>query len=78
MTLTSLTAERFALEPWPFAGERVDVHCEGRLLDSTFESEDDLHRALDVAPLVGLKFTLARAGSSTSRSRACSRAGRGD
>jgi hypothetical protein len=78
MTLTSLTAERFALEPWPFAGERVDVHCEGRLLDATFESEDDLHRALDVAPLVGLKFTLARAGSSTSRSRACPRAGRGD
>ena len=68
MTLTSLTAERFALEPWPFAGERVDVHCEGRLLDSTFESEDDFHRALDVAPLVGLKFTLARAGSSSSRS----------
>jgi hypothetical protein len=78
MTLTSLTEERFALEPWPFAGERVEVHCEGRLLDSTFESEDDLHRALDTAPPVGLRFTLVRAGSSSSRSGACSRAGRGE
>jgi hypothetical protein len=66
MTLTSFTAERCALEPWPFASERVDVHCEGRWLDSTFESEDHLHRALDAAPLVGLTFTLARGGGSSS------------
>ena len=58
-TLTEAEPDRFALAPWPFRAEEVRVHCEGRLLAHRYETEPQLHAALDHAPSVMLSFTLA-------------------
>lgn len=49
------------LDPWPFASERLSVHCEGRRLEGRFADEDELARALAEAPPEPLTFTLAPA-----------------
>lgn len=54
-----------ALDPWPFARDRVDVPMQARLLDSTFSDREALHRALAEAPLIELPYALVR--SSTTR-----------
>lgn len=49
------------LQPWPLAGDRLTIHCEGRRLPkSLFTSPAELAAALDNGPRVRLGFTLAR------------------
>jgi Protein of unknown function (DUF3891) len=49
------------IDPWPFAAERVELRCEGRRLGPRYEDEGSMRRAFTEAPLVTLRFTLARA-----------------
>jgi hypothetical protein len=46
------------LEPWPFASERVTARTEGRLLERTFASTEDLREALANAPWAELRYEL--------------------
>jgi hypothetical protein len=56
---TAVTAgDRFTADPWPFAAERVEVRCEGRLLMGRFDSEAQLHQTLARSEVVRLIFTL--------------------
>ncbi len=57
-TLAETEPDRFTLAPWPFDAEEVRVHCEGRLLARRYETEAELHAALDAAPSVPLTFAL--------------------
>jgi Protein of unknown function (DUF3891) len=58
--LKALGGGRVELDPWPFARESMSGHAEGRRLDGRFETEDELHAALDRAPWVTLEFELVR------------------
>ncbi len=49
---------RLTLEPWPFAAERVSVHCEGRRLAGRFDDEEAMRAALARAPWATLRFEL--------------------
>jgi hypothetical protein len=49
---------RVRLEPWPFAGERLVVRCEGRRLEGRFQSDETLREALARAPWLTLDFEL--------------------
>jgi hypothetical protein len=49
---------RYALEPWPFACERVVVHCEGRRLERRFDDEASMREALARAGWATLAFEL--------------------
>lgn len=52
---------RFKVKPWPFAGHRVRLQCEGRrLTKAVFSDSDELTAALEHAPVERLKFTLER------------------
>lgn len=51
------------LEPWPFDGDEVVVGCEGRRLEGRYESERELHAALERAERVELRFVLRREGA---------------
>lgn len=51
--------EAVELEPWPFSGGSVEVHCEGRLLEARCDSQGALERALRGAPWTSVEFTLA-------------------
>jgi hypothetical protein len=52
------------LAPWPFSTERLAVCCEGRRLAHSYESEEELHRALAEAAPETLEFVLVeRTGS---------------
>jgi hypothetical protein len=46
------------VKPWPFHGQQLDLHCEGRALDGRCETEPQLHEALERAALVRLDFML--------------------
>ena len=48
----------FALDPWPFAGERLHVRCEARPLAGVFDDVQRMQRALEEAAPVGLTFEL--------------------
>jgi hypothetical protein len=50
------------LDPWPFAAPMLTVRCEGRRLAGGYGSADELHTALDDAPLVQLGWRLAPGG----------------
>ena len=50
---------RFVLDPWPFAAPLVIVGCEGRLLDGSYASDDELRAALDAAPWVPLRWEIS-------------------
>lgn len=52
----------FALDPFPFAGDRLEVTCSGRYLTPYAEGEapDDLAAALDALPPAGQTYTLIR------------------
>lgn len=52
----TLRGER--LDPWPFEGDELTVHCEGRRLEGRFRDTGALHDALERAPRVELSFTL--------------------
>jgi hypothetical protein len=46
------------LDPWPFASERVEVHCEARRLDPRYEDEAAMRRGFERAEVVTLVFEL--------------------
>jgi Protein of unknown function (DUF3891) len=46
------------LDPWPFAGERVDVRCEARRLDTRYADESAMRVAFERAEPVTLTFAL--------------------
>jgi hypothetical protein len=46
------------LEPWPFSKPRVELSCEGHVLDRRFTSEADLRIYLKDARRVSVIFTL--------------------
>ncbi|WP_448204270.1 DUF3891 family protein [Azospirillum sp. sgz302134] len=48
-------------EPWPFAGERVELVCEGRRLRGRFTDEDAMRRALEEAEAVTVRTVVRRA-----------------
>ena len=52
----------FALDPWPFARERVSVRCEGRRLERRYD-EQAMRAALEGAEWVTLTFELEGAGA---------------
>jgi hypothetical protein len=58
LTLAQAGADHFTLDPWPFASEHLEVRCEGRLLESRFDDEAEMHEALACAPVVQLTFGL--------------------
>jgi hypothetical protein len=58
LTLTATAAERFTIDPWPFAAGRVEVPCDGRRLEGRFDTQAGLDRVLERAPVVGLVLTL--------------------
>jgi hypothetical protein len=51
-TELSLTPTRASVEvdPWPFAADHVEVHCEGQRLAERYANENELRRALTAAP----------------------------
>jgi hypothetical protein len=59
LELTQSGPDAFCLHPWPFRERAVSVHCEGRRLAGRFDSDQELHEALDNAPLRRLTFTLS-------------------
>ena len=46
------------LDPWPFATEPVEVHCEARRLESRYEDEVAMRSALERSEPVTLRFAL--------------------
>jgi Protein of unknown function (DUF3891) len=46
------------LDPWPFAHERIHVHCEARRLRERYGSEHEMRRALAGSPPFSLSFEL--------------------
>jgi hypothetical protein len=52
-------ASRFTVDPWPFGAPLVELACEGRLLDGSFGSDDELRAALEDAPWVPLRWELS-------------------
>jgi Protein of unknown function (DUF3891) len=46
------------LDPWPFAGGEVRLHCEGRRLAHGYDDDDALARALAEAQWETVQFTL--------------------
>jgi hypothetical protein len=46
------------LEPWPFAADRIELHCEARRLDTGYEDETAMRRAFERAGPVTLRFLL--------------------
>jgi hypothetical protein len=59
LRLEPVGERRFTLAPWPFAPELVEVACEGRLLEGSFGSEEELRTALEAAPWVPLRWELS-------------------
>lgn len=51
------------LEPWPFAGERVELKTEGRLLSGRFDDAAAMHAALERADWTTLTFVLVPLGA---------------
>ena len=57
----ALEGDRFTLTPWPFTTDRLELRCEGRRLPGRYETEPQLHAALERSPLVQLAFVLVGA-----------------
>jgi hypothetical protein len=51
-------AREVRLEPWPFSKPRVELTCEGHVLDRRFTSEADLRKYLKDARRVSVIYTL--------------------
>lgn len=56
--LAAMGGGRHTIDPWPFAASKLEVRCEGRVLEGRFDDETGLHEALDRAPVVELRFAL--------------------
>ena len=52
------TSREVKLEPWPFSKSRVELTCEGHVLNRRFSSESDLRKYLKGAPRVPVIYTL--------------------
>jgi hypothetical protein len=63
--MTGEPARRFTVDPWPFAAGELRARCEGRALNRRYDSERELHAALEDAPAVPLDFTLLPRGAGT-------------
>ena len=48
------------LDPWPFAGPRVPLRCEGRRLHGRFDDEQQMRDALAAAPWETIEIELER------------------
>lgn len=57
----SRSGQAHALDPWPFARERVTTGARGHLLDHTYDDRDAMLAALAAAPEVELSYTLVPA-----------------
>lgn len=52
------------VQPWPLEGERLNLQCEGRRLQTTtFASQEDFQETVSRAPTVRLVFTLLRSSA---------------
>lgn len=60
MELRVTGQDAWTLDPWPFAEDRVVVRCEGRRLDSSYESERAMRAAFAGARPVTLTSRLQR------------------
>jgi hypothetical protein len=58
LSLTQSGTDHFTLDPWPFATQRVEVHCEARSLEGRFDTEAQLHEALVLAPVIKMSYAL--------------------
>ena len=60
LSVTSIdpSSREVGLEPWPFSKPRVELTCEGHVLDRRFTSEADLRRYLKDARRVSVIYTL--------------------
>jgi hypothetical protein len=59
LTVCNGNPAQLTVTPWPFNRERVTLVYEGRILKETFASEKEMREALQQAPWVTLKTTLA-------------------
>jgi hypothetical protein len=50
-----------ALDPWPFSSERLEVHCEARRLEPSYEDEAAMRRGFECAEVLPLAFALVPA-----------------
>jgi hypothetical protein len=58
VTAVDPNSREVSLEPWPFSKPRVELTCEGHVLDRRFTSEADLRRYLKDARRVSVIYTL--------------------
>jgi Protein of unknown function (DUF3891) len=58
VTAVDPKSREVSLEPWPFSKPRVELTCEGHVLDRRFTSEADLRRYLKDARRVSVIYTL--------------------
>ena len=57
-------ATTWRVQPWPLAGERLTLQCEGRRIQTTtFSSPEDFQETMARAPIVRLVFTLLRSSA---------------
>jgi Protein of unknown function (DUF3891) len=54
--------DRFTLDPWPFATDRVALVAEARRLDGPSPDEAAMHAALDRAPVLTVRVVLTAPG----------------
>jgi hypothetical protein len=53
------------IAPWPFSADAVRVHCDGRRLADTYDSDEALERGLARAPWETVRFELQPAAGMT-------------
>jgi Protein of unknown function (DUF3891) len=58
VTPVDSNSREIKLEPWPFSKPRVELTCEGHVLDRRFTSEADLRKYLKDARRVSVIYTL--------------------
>ncbi len=58
MTTSNVSADDILIHPWPFATSKVEITCDGRQLADRYESDRELHGALDTAEWITLRMTL--------------------
>jgi hypothetical protein len=58
VTAVDPNSREVGLQPWPFSKPRVELTCEGHVLDRRFTSEADLQRYLKDARRISVIYTL--------------------
>lgn len=59
-TVNGITLRRDTIDPWPFAADEVQLRCDGRRLEGSYESTEEMRAALAEAPWLTLRFELRR------------------